>query len=393
MNKSFPSSVLIMCIGNPSTTPRPRRIIELLMKNGCRLTAFSFPNKGDLKVNVKYPLEPPSFKIWNRIGRLVIRMIRSCLPVFNWQLKINAFVYGYTKFHSLDLSMYDLVVVEDIELLPLAVKRRSKSKILCDLREYYPLQFEDNVFFRFLESRFRQKICEEYLKQCDYLISVSPGLITMYEQNFGTKVFLIRSVPNYVDIKGSSPTGEIIQMVHHGNATRNRKLENMIEMFKYLDKRFRLDFYLKGNSDYLKYLKDMAKGYSSIRFLDPVEFKQIIKTITKYDIGLYLLEPTGFNTKHSLPNKFFEYIQARLMLAIGPSPDMASIVREYNCGVVSSDFTPQSLSRALNKLTVEDIVEAKMNANIAAEELCFENESRYFYEILNGNSTAASNND
>jgi uncharacterized UPF0146 family protein len=67
-----------------------------------------------------------------------------------------------------------------------------------------------------------------------------------------------------------------------------------------------------------------------------------------------------------LPNKFFEFIQARLAIAIGPSPEMAAIVKEHDLGVVADDFTPQALAAKLNALTVDDIMHYKHNANKAA---------------------------
>ena len=54
-----------------------------------------------------------------------------------------------------------------------------------------------------------------------------------------------------------------------------------------------------------------------------------------YDVGLYLLPPTNFNQRYALPNKFFEFIQGRLAIAIGPSPEMAKLVERSNAdGVI-----------------------------------------------------------
>ena len=190
------------------------------------------------------------------------------------------------------------------------------------------------------------------------------------------------STPFYFDIKPSIGDGKKIKMVHHGGANPDRKLENMIKMFHTLDERFTLDFYLVGNRRYIKKLKAMAKPFPQIRFLDPVPFKEIIPTINKYDVGLYLLEPTGFNTKYYLPNKFFEYIQARLMLAIGPSYDMKKIVEQYKLGIVSKSFDPSDLAKELNKLSYKDILTYKKNSDLAAKELCFENESKKIILII-----------
>ena len=53
---------------------------------------------------------------------------------------------------------------------------------------------------------------------------------------------------------------------------------------------------------------------------------EIVDTIAEYDIGLFILSPINFNYYHALPNKLFEFIQARLAIAVSPSPEMARIV-------------------------------------------------------------------
>ena len=75
---------------------------------------------------------------------------------------------------------------------------------------------------------------------------------------------------------------------------------------------------------------------------------------------------------HSLPNKFFEYIQGRLAIAIGPSPEMKHFVEKYELGVVSEDFNPKSLANAINKLTPEKINYYKSQSHTFAQELSAE---------------------
>ena len=68
----------------------------------------------------------------------------------------------------------------------------------------------------------------------------------------------------------------------------------------------------------------------------------------------------------ALPNKFFEFIQARLAIAIVPSPEMARLTREFDCGVVAEDFSSLSLARALTGLTAQGIDWMKRGADRAA---------------------------
>ena len=107
-------------------------------------------------------------------------------------------------------------------------------------------------------------------------------------------------------------------------------------------------------------------------------------TLNAYDIGFYILKPISFNTLHALPNKFFEFVQARLMVAIGPSPEMAAYVERYGLGVVAKDFTPESMAAALSDLTQERIMEYKMNAHKCAWELSSEPNNEKILALVRG---------
>ncbi len=103
--------------------------------------------------------------------------------------------------------------------------------------------------------------------------------------------------------------------------------------------------------------------------------------LNQFDIGLFLLEPTTFNYRHALPNKFFEFLQGRLGIAIGPTPEMAEIVHRTGTGIVASDFRPDSMVRALNALTAEDVNRFKQAAQAVAREYSAEVNREKFLAI------------
>lgn len=386
-NKSIRRS-LVMCLADPSGNPRPRRVIELLSKSGFHVSVCSFEIQGNLKVDQSFVIQNYSRAILPRLIRFCLRLLYQIIPNFYIQnsININKFLFNLKYSDDLIVEKFQLIVVENLEMLPLAVKLKNenKSKVLFDAREFYPKEFENQLIFKILHSKLRIELCRQFLPLCDSIITVSPGLAKGYRDMFGIQTEVIRSVPNYnISMTVNEVSSNLIKMVHHGGTNRDRKLENMIKIFEYLDSRFSLDFYLTNNDLlYKSELVRLASQYSQIRFCDPVSFTEIIPMLNQYDIGLYLLEPTGFNTKYSLPNKLFEFIQARIMVAIGPSPDMADLVQEYQCGIVSDSFTPRSMATHLNKLKPQHIMSFKKNSDTAAKTLCFEEESKKLQEII-----------
>jgi hypothetical protein len=174
-------------------------------------------------------------------------------------------------------------------------------------------------------------------------------------------------------------------MIHHGAAVSSRRNEVMLEMMNYVDERFTLDLMMVvGNVKYYDKITSLARKRKNVRIVPPVPMQEIIPATNRYDIGLFLVPPTTFNLQYTLPNKFFEFIQARLAVAIGPSVEMCKIVQKFNCGVVSKDFTPRSLANELNQLTPEKIMEFKQHSHVAARELNAEVNGKRVREIVHG---------
>jgi hypothetical protein len=62
------------------------------------------------------------------------------------------------------------------------------------------------------------------------------------------------------------------------------------------------------------------------------------------------------------------------MIAVGPTPDMSEFILKYDCGIISKEFSINAMIDSLNKLNKDEILRMKNNANIAANDLNFENQ-------------------
>jgi len=372
-----------MCLSDPSSDPRPRRAIELCKSLGYDSYVLCYPpNKSFSGVTI-YTLTVPSKSIFKKILRRFYS-IMSNLTLFEkgklfWE-KLRFGLSGVEE--AFQEECFDLLIVEDIQLLPLAISYKGSSKVLFDAREYFPRQNESEIWFELFEKNRLVQVCRKYLPQCDAIVTVSEGLRREYLKEFGLTTEVFRSIPSYV-VSAAHPTNpDEIRMVYHGVANRNRRIENLIEVVSLLDERFSLALILTGNSQYQRELQNFAVSMKRVSFIAPVPFEEIIPTIGQYDIGFFYCEPTTFNLLNCLPNKFFEFIQARLMIAIGPSPEMTEIVKEYGCGIVARDFSVQSMASALNSLSAAEIDKSKQQSDKAARDLCFENECEKFISIL-----------
>lgn len=300
-------------------------------------------------------------------------------------------IYDFPRLRSqLKKRDFDLIIANDIESLPLAFKIKKKEKILFDAHEFAPRHFEDKLVWRIFFQRFNKYLCKQYLPKVDQMITVGSGLAKEYATHYPVKPIVLTNANYFTELTPSLIDENNIKLIHHGAANPSRNLEIMIEMMKYLDNRFTLDLMLlsptianRKTREYLDTLKTQITNNPRISIIPPVKSPEVVNFIHAYDIGIFLLPPINFNYANTLPNKLFDFIQARLAIAIGPTPEMAEIVNNYKLGVVADDFTPQALAKKINSLTASEILSFKMNANKSAKELSADNNKTILLNLVN----------
>lgn len=267
----------------------------------------------------------------------------------------------------------DLIIANDFSSLVPVQRGIGARPLLYDAHEYTPGQITggERVGSRRI---FVEYVLRKYLPRCASVTTVGEGIAREYEEVFGIpRPVVVLNAPQFVKQDPSESVPDRIRLVHHGVASRQRFVEEMIRTADFLDDRFELDLYLlHGDEEYYRELKDLCRSKGGVKLLEPVPMDQLTVRLNEYDIGIYILAPHNFNQLHALPNKFFEFVQGRLAVVIGPSPEMAAYVRKYDLGVVAEDFTAESLAKSLNALTREDILRFKRNADKHAYELSAE---------------------
>lgn len=355
-------TALVICAGDPARDPRPHRVIRWL-SGEFEVRAIS-SGTTNLPGVAHVRLPAPS-------GSALVRKLRGALALKLRRYQARLWPAGLREIAAAERARDPaLIVVHDLALLPLALAIRGSGRVFFDAREYYSRHFEDRWFWRFFLQDFNLHLCRTYLGKADLMVTVNRGLAEEYRREFGVTCGVLPSFPEPVALTPGAVEPGHIRMIHHGFATRSRRLELMIDAMQLAEPRFHLDLMLAGEErGYVEELRRRAAGNPRVTFREPVAFRELVRDTNRYDIGLYLLPPTSFNTLHALPNKFFEFVQSRLMLAIGPSPDMADYLRRYDLGVVADDFSPEAMARALRALTPEGIARHKNNAHLAATTL------------------------
>lgn len=269
---------------------------------------------------------------------------------------------------------FDVILANDLNTLPLAFELRPRLGVHADLHEFAPREKEDDLKWRVFVAPFMRWLCRRYLPLAESITTVSQGIAEEYTKDYGVAAGVVTNAAPYSE-RDVRPVGTPIRLIHSAAGQRYRKLENFIEAMRDAPDWLMLDMIVMPNEpEYVAELKEKAASVPAIRFRDPVPYAKLVATLSEYDVSLVFLPPTNFNLKNALPNKFFEAVQARIGLIVGPSPAMVSLVGQYGLGAVTPDFSADSLRETLHGLTADKIAEWKKAAAVAARPLSAESQ-------------------
>ncbi len=353
--------------------PRPRNQIKWLKEEYEVTSIGTNPSIYDVE-----------FLHLNKLG-FVMNFLRIALL-----LKLRLYNLYYWDKHKKALvkqlaeRRFDLIVVHEIRLLPLALTFSNGAKVILDAHEYSPENFNDNFIWRFFIRRYYVHLCEKYIKKADIITTVSDGIANLYRQNFDTKVEVINSAAQYAELKPKKVSDKKIRIIHHGICSSSRKLELMIEAAASFDTKFELNLMLvvsKSSALYFKKLKKLAGGLQNVKFLEPVKSADLVSFCNDFDISLSFFPPSNRNLEFALPNKFFEAIQSRIMCVTGPSLEMMKMMDKHGFGLTSKTFEPSSLAELINTLNAETVFNCKLKADSAAHIISAHSEGIKFRRI------------
>jgi hypothetical protein len=240
------------------------------------------------------------------------------------------------------------------------------------LHEWAPEENTTNVPWRILVKPYMDALCRRYLSGVAAVTTVGQSIAELYRQRYGVAPVVVRNAGPRRDLTPSPLDGDRIRLVHSGVAVRERNIEALIDATAALDERFTLDLYLMGEGRYLHSLHRRAAAHPRVTVHPPVRPDEIPATLNRYDLGVYLLPLRTLNHRLMLPNKFFDFVQARIGIVMSPAEETARLIAEHGLGPSLPDTRLETLVSALRSIRTEDLAAYKRNADIAAARLSSE---------------------
>lgn len=279
-------------------------------------------------------------------------------------------------------ARFDVVLADDVEAVGLALELAPRNGVHADLHEYAPRLNEELLTWRLLIAPYKRWMCRTFLPSASSITTVGRGIADEYLRRYGVRSEVVTNAAPYVALD-AHPVGARIRLVHSGATLRNRRLDVTVRAVVESSADVTLDLFLVPNDPaHLAELKQLAAGDERVTFHDPVPYAELIETLNGYDVGVHVIPPTNFNNRWALPNKLFDYVQARLGVLVGPTAEMAQIVVEHGIGTVADGFEVADVRRAIEAMTLAKVQEWKAQSDSSAHALSAEPQVAVWVEAI-----------
>ncbi len=301
--------------------------------------------------------------------------------------------YNIRLFFVLLFSRFNLLVSNDLDTLPachLAAFLKKKD-LVYDSHEYFCGSPE--IVSRPMVFRFWKKLEKLLFPKQKNIITVNQSIASLYEKEYSKQIAVIRNIPPYRSPGGclpadelSLPPGKDIILLQGSGINVDRGAEELLQAMlpEYGLKNVLL--VIIGSGDVLPKLKEMARrsAFSGrVQFFDRMSHDLLYEYTRYAKIGISLDKDTNLNYRYSLPNKLFDYIMAGTPQLASDLPEVASIIKKYNTGMLIQNHDPAHIAQSLQSM-LDDPIRFKQwedNCLEVAKELCWENEEQKLIDV------------
>ena len=295
--------------------------------------------------------------------------------------------FNIRLFCLLLFSRFDVLLANDLDTMPANfLASRLKSK---------PMVYDSHEFFTEvpeLVKRPRVKKVWEWIERktvprIEHAYTVCNSIADIYTEKYNVPFRVVRNVPvaasqaQKVD-KEYGDTKKVI--LYQGAVNVGRGLEQAILAMKWVQN---ARFVIAGDGDIrqqLEKLTDDEELQNKVQFVGRLSINDLAKLTPQADLGLSIEQDMGLNYRYALPNKLFDYIQARIPVLVTNLPEMAAIVKKYDIGDVTDSLEPNVLAKIFTEMLSDKNRRKNWQQNLekAASELTWENEERVLGEIF-----------
>lgn len=273
----------------------------------------------------------------------------------------------------------DVILSNDLDTLLACslASRLKRKKLVFDSHELFPEVPE--LVHRPLIRKIWLFLEKQLVKKVEFGFTVSESIASFYKNRYGVTFETIRNVNRFRpdhEFSAIRKDTSLKIIIYQGALNLGRGIELAIKSMQYLEN---AKLWIIGDGDIKTELVKLTTelGLSSkIEFKGRVSIEDLWNYTPLASVGISLEENLGLNYQYALPNKLFDYIQARIPVIVSDLPEMSAIVKKHKIGSVLVNRTPQNLADTIRGVFDNIIASEEFNFNIlrTAQELCWEKE-------------------
>ncbi len=322
-----PEKKILVSVSNDlSTDQRIMKVCYSLQKAGYKPVLYGRKRSNSLALDQRsYPMH--RLNLWFNKG-----------PLFYFNLNL-------ALFFRLLFAPCDLLLANDLDTL--------LANFLVSKIRRKPLIYDSHEFFTEVPELInRPRVQAIWLRLEAFLLprikfayTVSRGIADAYKSRYGLEMKLVRNFPNRCMPEKSSPPGNYL--LYQGALNVGRGLEELIEAMQYLPE---MKLKIAGAGDLDDELRNLSKSFSvqdQITFLGRIEPKELLEITRSAQLGLSLEHDLGLSYRYALPNKIFDYLQARLPMIYPDLPEIKETLKNLEVGEVLKTHNPPELAKQI----------------------------------------------
>lgn len=387
-------SALVLVMSHIPRDPRVRRQIDWLTESGWEVDTIGL-GVGAENVRDHFAMATEPSWLTSKFGTAAVYFLLSHRRKFKVLTQNQIPAEAQRRIRS---GEYDLMIFNDRHFVPWIADKNTftsearRAHIHLDLHEYFVATLARTTLWQRATRGYyawgRRLFADSIFTTRS---TVNSGIGALYESELGiAPMAIVRNSPPYVDLTPTAVNPGNIKLIHHGIASWDRGLREIVDAMRLLDNRFSVTFMLLGSDQIISELKQYARGLGDrVSVVPAVPMRDLSHTVNQFDLEVMFYRPKTRNLELALPNKLFEAVQGRLGLVIGESPMMVNVVRKYSNGLVVDGWSAEDLATALKALTVDDVTAMKEASHRAARALSAERERHVFMETVGAASVRA----
>lgn len=326
---------------------------------------------------------------------LVGRRFKTSSPLFSrdyftrrfklWFNKSSLFYLNYNArllVYLLKVPV-DIIVSNDLDtLLACSIAAKLRRKVLVyDSHEMF-VELPELVNRKLVKGTwsFLEKLLVPGIK---FGYTVSQPIADYYKNKYNKDFELVRNVGHFRFDLQYKPDFSGTILIYQGAVNVGRGIDLMIKSMAFIDD---AKLWVIGSGDVLGEMKQLAQDLQledKVMFFGRIRLDDLWEYTQKGHIGFSLEEDLGLNYRYALPNKIFDYIQARVPMVVSNLPEMSKLVEKYHVGEVLRNRTPEALAAIVNNMRENKGVMPKISQKLelAARDLCWQREEEKLTDL------------